>query len=99
MRTEDLIERLVEKAEPVAPGAVVRTLAIGLGAGMAVSVLAMLLGLGLRVDLASAMLTGVYLVKFSYTSLSAVLAFHVVERLARPGVRGRMAAAALVGDA
>jgi hypothetical protein len=95
MKTEDLIELLAEQAKPVAPGMVARTLALGLGAGATVSVVAMLYGLGLRVDLAPAMLTGAYWVKFLYTLLFAVLAFHVLEGLARPGVRQRIASAAI----
>jgi hypothetical protein len=95
MKTEDLIELLVQQAEPVAPGMALRTLAMGLGAGTAVSVFAMLCGLGLRIDLAPAMLTGAYWVKIVYTLLFAALSFQVIEGLARPGVRRRIASTAI----
>jgi hypothetical protein len=85
MKTDALIEQLVERAEPVAPGTVLRILALGLGGGAAVSTILMLAWLGPRPDLMAAMATGAYWVKFFYTLIFAVVALAAVERLGRPG--------------
>ncbi|MBU6297823.1 MAG: DUF1109 domain-containing protein [Alphaproteobacteria bacterium] len=96
MKTEALIERLAERADPVAPGTVLRTLALGLGGGAAVSALLMLTWLGPRPDLAAAMTTGAYWVKFFYTLIFAIAALAAVERLGRPGAKSAARAAAML---
>ena len=87
MKTDALIERLAERAAAVAPGAVLRTLALGLGGGAIVSTIVMLIWLGPRPDLIAALGTAPFWEKFSYTLLFAVFAFFAVERLARPGAK------------
>jgi hypothetical protein len=89
MKTDALIDRLSDAAPQPRSGAVVRTLVIGLGAGTLVSTLAMLFWLGVRPDIADAMRTGAYWMKFFYTLLFALAGFWTVERLSRPGAASR----------
>jgi len=89
MKTDALIDRLSVSAPPVPPGAVWRKLALGTGAGAAVSFTLMLAWLGIRPDLAVAVATGAYWMKFFYTLLLATAGFWLVERLSRPGARSR----------
>lgn len=92
MKTDALIERLSEHASPVSAHAALRILLVGMGAGAAVSFAAMALWLGIRPDLADAMATGAYWMKFFYTLLLAGFGLWTLERLARPGARaGRLA--------
>lgn len=92
MKTDALIEHLSEDAAPVSPHMVARTLLIGLGLGALVSIAVMLLWLGIRPDLAGAMETRAYWMKFFYTALLALFAFLALERLARPGARAKLQA-------
>ena len=89
MKTDALIERLCERAEPVRANAARRALLIGAGAGALVSVAAMMLWLGPRPDLMQAMGTGAYWMKFFYTLLFALGGLWTLERLSRPGARTR----------
>lgn len=89
MKTDALIERLSERAEPVSAYALTRALGIGIGAGALVSVAAMMLWLGPRPDLMQAMGTGAYWMKFFYTLLFALGGLWTLERLSRPGARTR----------
>jgi hypothetical protein len=87
MKTDALIDRLSAQAEP--PRAVVATLLLGVGAGAAVSFAAMVLWLGIRPDIAQAIATPGYWMKFFYTLLFAALGLWTLERLARPGTTAR----------
>ncbi|MBV8976947.1 MAG: DUF1109 domain-containing protein [Alphaproteobacteria bacterium] len=89
MRTDALIESLSALAEPVPRAMVWRRLALGAGAGGAVSLGLMLAWLGVRPDLAQAMATGAYWMKFFYTLVFAGAAFWTLERLSRPGAPSR----------
>jgi hypothetical protein len=89
MKTDALIEKLSERAEPVRAHALARALAAGTGAGALVSFAAMMLWLGPRPDLMQAMGTGAYWMKFFYTLLFALGGFWTLERLSRPGARTR----------
>lgn len=89
MKTGALIERLSQAAAPVPAHAALRALALGVGAGVAVSFVLMLAWIGIRPDIADAMATGAYWMKFSYTALFALSGFWTVERLARPGAGSR----------
>src|ERR1700744_2235064 len=80
-----MIDRLSGDLTPVERGTVARRLVLGLCAGILVSVLAMWMGLGLRHDLAAAMSTSNYWMKFFYTLIAALVAFWLVERIGRPG--------------
>jgi hypothetical protein len=90
VKTDELIDRLTGELAPVSRAAVPRTLALGLGGGMLVSFAAMWLWLGIRPDLASAMDTGAYWMKFFYTLSLGCFALWAVERLARPGAGSRV---------
>lgn len=89
MKTEALIERLSERAAPVDARAGLRLLALGTAAGVAASLALMWLWLGIRPDLAAAMGTSAYWMKFFYTLVLALAGFWTVERLARPGASSR----------
>lgn len=90
MKTDELIDRLTGELVPVSRTAVPRTLALGLGAGALVSFVAMWLWLGIRPDLASAVDTSAFWMKFFYTLSLGCVAFWVVDRLARPGAGSRL---------
>lgn len=87
MKTDALIERLSQSAEPVRSDMVLSRLSLGLGAGGAVSFVLMVAWLGIRPDLLTAMGTGAYWMKFFYTLLFALAGLWTLERLSRPGMR------------
>ena len=89
MKTDALIERLCERADPVSTLAAARALLIGTGAGALVSAAAMVLWLGVRPDLMQATGTPAYWMKFFYTLLFALAGLWTLERLSRPGARTR----------
>jgi hypothetical protein len=89
MKTDALIDALAGRAAPVSPGRAVRVLGIGAGGGALVSVIAMMLWLGIRPDMADAMATSAYWMKFFYTLLFAGFGFWTIERLGRPGTSSR----------
>jgi len=90
MKTDALIDALSERAAPVSAGRVLQTLAAGAGGGALFSFAIMVLWLGFRPDMAEAMETSAYWMKFFYTLLFAVFGFWTIERLARPGTSSRM---------
>jgi len=85
MRTDELIAALSDNPAPVRPGAVMRTLAVGLALGAAGTFLLMMTTIGMRHDLMAAMAGGAFWMKFSYTLVLALLALWLVERAGRPG--------------
>ena len=94
MKTDDLIERLGGELKPVDPGAAGRRLALGLGAGALVSTAIMLAWIGPRPDLAHALTTAMFWVKFGYAALAGLILAVATRRLSRPGARlGGMALA------
>jgi hypothetical protein len=82
MKTEDLVARLSQDAEP-APG-VASTLARGLIPGLLVSAVIMFGWLGLRSDMASALATPMFWMKLAYALSLAIIAVPLVLVLARP---------------
>lgn len=96
MKTNELIDSLARDGEPVSQRAVLRRLALGVGAGALVSFVAMWLWLGFRPDTAAAIGTASYWLKFFFTLGLAVFAFRATERLARPGTRPARAFAGVV---
>ena len=85
MQTADLIERLsLEDVRAPRGGAVMRLAGL-LAAGCVVSFLIMWGWLGLRPDLAKAITTSAYWMKFAYTLALAAIAFWLTERMGRPG--------------
>lgn len=94
--TDELIADLSADAPKVAPGAVRRRIALGLGLGGLGSALVMLVWLGPRPDLAQAVTTPMFWVKFAYAAATGLLAVGLMARLSRPGGRaGAVAALAL----
>ena len=89
MRTDDLIDALAERLEPVAPHAVLRRLALWVSGGIVLSAILMLARLGPRHDLATAMLTPMFWIKLVYPLALAALALWAVQRLGRPGLDAR----------
>jgi hypothetical protein len=84
VKTDDLIQSLSETLAPVPRYAIVVRLVEGIGAGAIVSFLILWAWLGFRPDLANAITTSAYWMKFVYTLALALLAFWATERLARP---------------
>ncbi len=90
MRTDDLIEALSERLEPVSTRAPFWRLAAWVGGGAVVSAALMLLVLGLRPDLGRAMGGMMFWTKFAYTLALGGLALWAAERLGRPGARAKL---------
>ncbi|MDB5499554.1 MAG: hypothetical protein JWP28_3585 [Phenylobacterium sp.] len=99
MKTDELIQSLTGELAPVAPGAVARRIAAGLGVGVLVSTGVMLAWLGLRPDFAQAVSTPMFWMKFGYAAATGLILAALLTRLAkpaaRPGVLAAMAAAPL----
>ena len=92
MRTDDLINRLSERVEPLPASPVPRLLLVGLSSGAVLSALLMTASIGIRHDLVAAMGGTAFWMKFTYTFVVAVLSLKLVERLARPDAApGRLA--------
>jgi hypothetical protein len=87
MTTEELIDSLSTDLPKVAPGAVGRRIALGLGLGAVGSAVVMLAWLGLRPDLAQAMLTPMFWMKLAYAAATGLILAAVLARVARPGAR------------
>jgi hypothetical protein len=87
MRTDDLIHELAGDVKPVGLGAVAGRLALGLGGGALVSTLVMLTWIGPRPDLAQALGTSMFWVKFGYAAAAGLILAIATSRLARPGAR------------
>ena len=90
MRTDDLIEALSERLEPVSTRAPLLRLGAWVGGGAVVSAILMLTVLGLRPDMASAMDGMMFWTKFAYTLALGGLALWAAERLGRPGVTANL---------
>jgi len=90
--TSDLIDRLAEDLAPVRPGAVARRLALGIAAGAVAAAALMAAWLGVRPDLAAAVATPAYWMKFAYALALAAAGVWAVARLSRPGGRATAAA-------
>lgn len=84
VKTDELIDNLSETLAPVPRHAVLLRLAQGVGGGAIVSFLILWVSMGFRPDLAQAVGTSMYWMKFFYTLSLALFAFWATERLARP---------------
>jgi hypothetical protein len=87
MRTDDLIQSLSGELKPTPRGLAARRMLVGLGLGALVSTALMLAWLGVRPDLAEAMRTPMFWVKFGYAALAGLVLAVATSRLARPGAR------------
>ncbi len=85
--TDDLIASLTVDLKPVSAGMVARRIALGLGGGAVVSTVLMLAWLGARPDLAQALATPMFWMKFAYAALAALALAVALGRLSRPGAR------------
>ena len=102
--TDNLIESLVEGLTPVPRGTVRNRLGRNIGFGVAVSAIAMVVTMGARPDLAGAVATATFWIKFAFTGLLALSGAIAVERLAHPdgsarraGLLGGVIALAMLG--
>src|SRR4051794_19910362 len=87
MRTDDLIQSLSGELKPTPRGLAARRMLVGLGLGALASTVLMLAWLGVRPDLAEAMRTPMFWVKFGYAALAGLVLAVATSRLARPGAR------------
>ena len=85
--TDELIAGLSSDLEAVKPGLAARRLALGLGVGGLVSAALMLAWLGPRPDLAQALATPMFWMKFGYAAATGLILLVALARLARPGAR------------
>jgi hypothetical protein len=90
VKTDDLIALLSDDLQPAPRGLVLRTLLLGLTAGMILSALLMWLVLGPRPDLQIAMQGGAFWMKFFYVLAIGALGLWIVERQARAGADAKM---------
>jgi len=86
--SEPLIRRLSADLRPVSRSAVVRRLALGVGAGAVVSLALIAATLGLRPDMMHAASGAMFWIKLAYTLAVAVVAIWTCERLGRPAEDG-----------
>jgi hypothetical protein len=93
MKTDELIRSLTGELAPVAPRAAARRIAAGLGVGALVSTALMLAWLGLRPDIAQAVLTPMFWMKFGYAAATGLILAALLTRLAKPAVRPGLLAA------
>jgi hypothetical protein len=97
MKTDDLIASLSADLPRVAPGAAARRVGLGLGLGAVGSAGVMLAWLGPRPDLAEAVATPMFWMKFGYAAITGLILAVVLIRLAKPAARaGALAAVAAV---
>ncbi len=82
--SDDLIDQLSGELKPVGPAAMRSRLLLWLAAGMVASAVLMLAWLGVRPDIAAAIATPVFWLKFGFALALAVVGFASVQRLARP---------------
>src|ERR1700744_787105 len=95
MKTDDLIAGLSADLPRVAPGAAERRVALGLGLGLAGSAAVILMWLGPRPDLAQAVATPMFWMKFGYAAITGLILAALLTRLAKPAARaGALAAGA-----
>jgi hypothetical protein len=104
MKTDSLVALLAQDLAPVRPLFVLRTLMLGLIAGIAVSAVIMVAWLGPRPDIREAAMTVPFWIKFAYTLILTIIGFRLVERQARAGSNattalwlGGLAVIAMVG--
>ena len=84
MNTDDLIRSLGTGVAPVRRGLIPRRIALGLAAGAAVTLGMIMIQLGFRPDLAVAMHSFAFWMKWTYTISLGVIAILATAHLARP---------------
>jgi hypothetical protein len=97
MQTTDLIERLAKDLRPTPLHAAARRLGIGTGAGAVIALGIMWAFFGLRGDLADAVFTSSFWMKWAFAFAVSGAAFFLCTRLARPdGAAGLLPIGALL---
>ena len=84
MNTDDFISALTQDSKVRWPFG--RTLAVATASGVALAGIAFFLSIGFRPDIAQALDTGRFLLKFLVTLTLATMATGLISRIARPGV-------------
>ncbi|MGH8188206.1 MAG: DUF1109 domain-containing protein [Steroidobacteraceae bacterium] len=84
MQTIELIEQLAADLRPTARHAIVQRLAVSLAAGALIALVLVLVSLGPRNDLAAAVLSSPFWMKWGYTLAVTAAALALCARLARP---------------
>jgi hypothetical protein len=92
MKTDDLVALLAKDAVAVPKGRVAGRLLLLCGVGAIVALALMLPWLGMRPDIVEALQSRSYWMKTVYTLGLAVGGFVLIERLSRPGARGKAGA-------
>jgi hypothetical protein len=87
MRTEDLITSLTDNLQPAQRDPVPRLLGWGALVGLGFALLALLVTAGVRADLAAAIFSWPFWMKWTYAISMALTAYILCERMARPGTR------------
>jgi hypothetical protein len=95
MKTDELIQSLTTDLPKVARGAVGRRIGLGLGLGGLASAALMLAWLGPRPDLAQAVMTPMFWMKFGYAAATGLILAGLLVRLSRPAARPGAALAVL----
>lgn len=95
MKTDDLIASLSADLPKVRPGAAARRVALGLGLGAVGSIVVMLVWLGPRPDIADAVATPMFWMKFGYAAITGLILAALLIRLAKPAARPGMLAASV----
>jgi hypothetical protein len=90
MKTDELIALLARDATPVKRGALPMRVALFAALGAVAAFVVLVPWLGIRPDLAEAAFGMTYWMKTLYTAGLGVAGFALVERLSRPGAKGRM---------
>lgn len=89
MKTDDLIALLTKDATPVKRGALPLRIALFAILGSVAAFAILVPWLGIRPDLAEAVSGSTFWMKFVYTLGLGIAGFALVERLSRPGAKGR----------
>ena len=85
MTTDDLIRSLAQNLQPAPSAVVPRLLVYGICVGFGISALALMVLFGVREDLASALFSWPFWMKWTYAISLGLTAYILCERLARPG--------------
>jgi hypothetical protein len=87
MQTDELIHTLSSNLQPAPRNVVPRLLGYGSSIGLGCALLILLVAYGLRDDLATALFSWPFWMKWSYAISLGLTAYILCERMARPGAR------------